>query len=289
MRKPFAFGLVCVLVLFATLGQAQKAAEYPELSGRVVDEASLVSPSDKIFIEGVLAELEGKTGDQVAVLTITSLKGANLEQYSLGVAREWGLGEKDKNNGVLFLIAKNDRKMRIEVGYGLEGKLTDAIASYIIRNDVAPAFRSGDFSGGIKRGVGSIVNVLATDASGLKQWETRAKPRKNSRRNRNNNSSNLGMFFIVGVWMFIIFGSTVSGWLVRKLGREIKPGHYRWLGMDAGPNAPKKKRRRDSKGRYVRNSGWGGGFGGGSGGSSGGGGFSGGGGGFGGGGSSGGW
>lgn len=248
----------------------------------------MISTVDEIFIKGLFVALEEKTGDQVVVLTIPSLKGANLEQYSLGVARKWALGEKEKNNGVLFLIAKNDRKMRIEVGYGLEGKLTDAIASYIIRNEVAPAFRSGDFSGGIKRGVSSIVNVLATDASGLKQWETRAKPRKKSRRRSNRESTTWVPFaFIVSVWVFLIFGSAVSSWLVRKLGREIKPGHYRWLGMDAGPNAPKRKRKRDSRGRYVGGSSWGSGSGGGFGGSSGG--FGGGGGGFGGGGSSGGW
>ena len=288
-RMPLAVCLVAIAVVFSTVGKAQNASDYPPLTGRVVDNAALISANDKTQIGDMLATLEQNTGDQVVVLTIPSLKGENLEQYSLGVARTWALGEKEKDNGVLFLIAKNDRKMRIEVGYGLEGKLTDAIASFIIRNEVAPAFRSGNFSGGIKRGVSSIVNVLAADASGLKQWETRAKPRKSKRRNRNKESAGFIPFaFVASIWLFIIFGSVISSWLVRKLGREIKPGHYRWLGMDAGPNAPRPKRKRDSRGRYVGGSTWGsgGGFGGRS---SGGGGFSGGGGGFGGGGSSGGW
>ncbi len=286
LRETLAICLIFLIAFFASVGHAQNASDYPILSGRVVDNAGMISSSEKIFINGVLATLEEKTGDQVVVLTIPSLKGANLEQYSLGVARKWALGEKEKNNGVLFLIAKNDRKMRIEVGYGLEGKLTDAIASYIIRNEVAPAFRSKDFSGGIKRGVSSIVNVLATDASGLKQWETRARPRKKSRRSKRNNDDKWGIYFIAGIWIFLIFGSAISSWLVRKLGREIKPGHYRWLGMDAGPNAPKRKRRRDSRGRYVGGNTWGSGS---SGGFGSGGGFGGGGGGFGGGGSSGSW
>ena len=282
MRRVFAPIVFVVALLFTSLAPAQKANNYPELTGRVVDQAGLISALVKSQIEAQLAAHEAATGNQVAVLTIDSLKGANLEQYSLGVARQWALGEKGKDNGVLFFIAKNDRKMRIEVGYGLEGKLTDAIASFIIRNTIAPSFRSGDFSGGINKGTASILDVLATDQTGLKQWESRAKHRKNSRKRRNESFDGLAVVVLGSIWFFIFFGSAISSWLVRKLGREIKPGHYRWLGMDAGPNAPRKKRRRGSGGRYVGGSSWGSGR-------SSGGGFSGGGGGFGGGGSSGSW
>src|SRR4029453_8887188 len=114
-------------------------------------------------LEPKLAELEQKSGIQLVVATVKSLEGQEIEPYANALFREWKLGERNKNNGVLLLVAPNERRVRIEVGYGLEGTLTDALAKIIITNAIAPRFKSGDFGGGISRGVDDIIAVLTTD------------------------------------------------------------------------------------------------------------------------------
>lgn len=134
--------------------------DVPYLTGRVNDYAGLLKPEVASRIESTLKGLEDRTGDQVVVLTIPSLEGEALEDYSVRVAQTWKLGQKGHDNGVLFLIARDDHKMRIEVGYGLEPTLTDADSGRILRNIVRPAFREGDFNGGIEKGVDAIVKLL---------------------------------------------------------------------------------------------------------------------------------
>lgn len=251
-----------------------QSASVPDLTGRVVDLANMIDADDEARLDGQLEAHERATTNQIVVLTIPSLQGAALEEYSLNVARSWALGQKGSDNGVLFLIAQDDRKLRIEVGYGLEGVLTDAISSFILRQTVTRLFRQGMFSGGIVAGTGQIIDVLESDDGALKEWQDR------SRSSDNGSESEWPMLLFIGLWLMIFFGGFVSSILVRMFGREIKPGHYRWLGIDAGPNAPKPKRsgrRSSGSGGWIGRSGGGGG------------GFSGGGGGFGGGGSSGGW
>ena len=121
-------------------------------------------------IEPKLADLEAKSGIQLVVATINSLEGQEIEPYANELFRTWKLGEKAKNNGVLLLVAPKERRVRIEVGYGLEGTLTDALAKVIITNAITPRFKTGDFSDGISRGVDDIITVLTTDAS---EWEKR--------------------------------------------------------------------------------------------------------------------
>ena len=121
-------------------------------------------------LEPKLAELEAKSGIQLVVATVASLEGQEIEPYANELFRTWKLGEKDKNNGVLLLVAPNERRVRIEVGYGLEGTLTDALSKVIITNAITPRFKAGDFSGGITRGVDDIITVLTTDAS---EWQKR--------------------------------------------------------------------------------------------------------------------
>ena len=272
-RALVAMLYVCMsVVLMVPFSAAQSAKPIPQLTGRVVDLANMIDAGEEANIVARLEAHEKKSGNQVVVLTIPSLNGESLEEYSLRVARGWALGQKDVDNGVLFLIAKNDRKMRIEVGYGLESTLTDAIASFIIRNTVRPLFRQGLFTGGTSAGVGQIIEVLEADKALLEEWKNRSK------KSSSDDDPAWPFYIFIAIWVMIFFGGFVSSFLVRQFGREIKPGHYRWLGMDAGPNAPKPKRSGSSYG-----GGGGGGW------SSGGGGFSGGGGGFGGGGSSGGW
>jgi uncharacterized protein len=142
----------------------------PSLSGRVVDQANIVQPSTRNAIEQKLADLETKSGIQLVVATVPSLEGQEIEPYANELFRNWKLGEKTKNNGVLLLVAPNERRVRIEVGYGLEGTLTDALSKVIIANAMTPRFKAGDFGDGISRGVDDIITVLTTNAS---DWQQR--------------------------------------------------------------------------------------------------------------------
>ena len=145
------------LLLILALAAPAAALEVPFLSGRVNDLANLLSPTSRSFLEDKLKDFETRTGHQVAVLTLDSLEGEVLESFSLKVHRTWGLGRKGQNDGVLFLISKTDRKLRIEVGHGLEGNIPDALAGRIIQGEVVPRFRAGDFDSGIIAGVNAIV------------------------------------------------------------------------------------------------------------------------------------
>jgi len=146
------------------------ALSFPPLTGRVVDQANILSADTRNALQPKLADLETKSGIQLVVATVTSLEGQEIEPYANELFRTWKLGEKTKNNGVLLLVAPNEHKVRIEVGYGLEGTLTDALSKVIITNAMTPRFKTGDFSGGVSRGVDDIITVLTTDAS---EWQQR--------------------------------------------------------------------------------------------------------------------
>ena len=154
---------VAVLLCLATAGVAQSLS-FPPLTGRVVDEAGLLSPSDRATLTATLADLEAKTTNQLVVVTLKSLQGTAIEDYGYQLGRNWRIGQKDKDSGVLLIVVPTERKVRIEVGYGLEGTLTDAATKLIIENAILPAFRTGDFTGGIKNGVDQIVQLLRGDA-----------------------------------------------------------------------------------------------------------------------------
>jgi uncharacterized protein len=157
------------LCLAATLAIA--ALMPTPLTQRVNDEAHLISAPTRVAIEAKLKDLEDKSGVQLVVATVSSLRGYDIESYANSLFRVSKLGEAKKNNGVLFLIAPNERKMRIEVGYGLEGVLTDAISKIIIATAVAPCFKAGDFDGGVTRGVDAIIETLSSDQG---EWSKRA-------------------------------------------------------------------------------------------------------------------
>ena len=160
-RGAWLAGAVGALLL--AIG-ASFALNFPALTGRIVDQANIIQPTTRDAIESKLAELESKSGIQLVVATVNSLEGQDIEPYANELFRNWKLGEKDKNNGVLLLVAPNERRVRIEVGYGLEKTLTDALSKVIITNAIAPRFKAGDFGGGISRGVDDIITVLTTDA-----------------------------------------------------------------------------------------------------------------------------
>jgi uncharacterized protein len=167
---------LALLALLCTLASAFTLT-FPSLTGRIVDQANIISSEARSAIEPKLADLEAKSGIQLVVATVNSLEGQEIEPYANELFRNWKLGEKAKNNGVLLLVAPNERRVRVEVGYGLEGTLTDALSKVIIVNAIAPRFKSGDFSGGITRGVDDIITVLTTDAS---EWQKRPSLRLDS-------------------------------------------------------------------------------------------------------------
>ncbi len=165
------------LALSLLFGLAAVAANFPPLTGRVVDEAHILPASAVADLEFKLADLESRSGIQLVVATVSSLDGQEIEPYTNALFRTWKLGDKTKNNGALLLVAPNQKRVRIEVGYGLEGTLTDALSKVIIANAIAPRFKTGDFAGGITRGVDDIIIVLTTDSS---EWQQRPSLRVDS-------------------------------------------------------------------------------------------------------------
>lgn len=244
-------GLCCCWVMMA-----QAAPDFPKLSGRVVDTAAYLSQSVARQLSQQLEAHENATGNQVTVVTVPDLQGYSIAEFGYLLGREWGIGQKDKDNGVLLIVSKADRKVRIEVGYGLEGTLTDAISANIIHSVILPAFKRGQFQSGITQGTTAVI-----DALGGKYVMKQRSSRKNQR----------GIGYM-GFLLLLILSGPLLG--LRSSGRRHGLGRYgsRYggvgLGMGMGYGA----------GGFGRS---GGGFGGG--------GFGGGGGGFGGGGASGGW
>ena len=161
--------LVCAI--YAVAGSAVFAAEpeFPPLTGQVVDEAALLSAPAKERITGWLAEFERASKRQVVVVTVKGLQGYPIEDFGYRLGRAWGIGEKDRNTGAILLVAPQERTVRIEVGYGLEGELTDAVSRAIIEQNILPAFRQGDYEQGIVNGTAAILKVLGWegDASGV--------------------------------------------------------------------------------------------------------------------------
>ncbi|PLR28056.1 methanol dehydrogenase [Caulobacter zeae] len=153
-----AFGFIALLA-FATAAFA--APTFPPLSGRVVDQAGILSPAAEQQLSDELATLEKQTGRQLVVATLSSLQGYEIEDYGYQLGRAWGIGEKDRNTGALLIVAPSERKVRIEVGYGLEPVLTDALSSVIIQSAILPRFKAGDMEGGIVAGTDAIVKQLS--------------------------------------------------------------------------------------------------------------------------------
>jgi uncharacterized protein len=156
-----------VLVALAFIASAAAFAEptFPALSGPVVDAADLLSADEEVILDNKIRALKDKSGHQVNIATVPSLEGYDISDYGNRLFRFWKLGDKTANDGVLLLIAPNERKVRIEVGYGLEGDMTDAISSVIINHDMIPRFKTGDWSGGLVLGVDDVEKVIGGDGS----------------------------------------------------------------------------------------------------------------------------
>jgi uncharacterized protein len=262
-RFRAARGRAILGLLLSVLAFAAYALTFPALTGRVVDEAGILDPSAKAALERKLADFETKTTGQLVVVTLKSLQGTSIEDYGYQLGRHWQIGQKEKNTGALLIVVPSERKVRIEVGYGLEGTLTDAISKLIIENAIIPRFRANDYPGGITRGVDDIISVLTGDAE---EWKQRAAKRPEA---TGGWSTLLTLLLVFGLIAFIFY-------MIADAHRLRDPGG----------------RRRTGSGGFWSGgtgSGWSSGSGGGFSGGGFGGGFSGGGGSFGGGGSSGSW
>lgn len=196
---------LCLSALFFLISAScASGLDAPDLKGRVNDYGNILSSSTEQHLEKVLEELEHTDSTQIVVLTISSLKGDSLEDFSIRVAEKWKIGQEKRDNGAILLISKNDRKIRIEVGYGLEGSITDLISGRIIRDIIAPHFRTGNFDAGVSDGVQAMIQAVRGE------FKAEAKPVKTTRRP----SSNPGLFAI----LIIIFLINMMGRIKRPLG-----------------------------------------------------------------------
>jgi uncharacterized protein len=215
MTVYLGVALVCCLVTAAF------ALDFPQLTGRVVDQAGVMSADSRSDVEAKLKDLEDKSGIQLVVATVKSLQGSDIETYANQLFRTWKLGQAQKNNGVLLLVAPAEHKVRIEVGYGLEGTLTDALSSVIISSAIVPRFKANDYSGGIERGVDGIISVLRGDTA---DWQPKVGVRDDSPSQVFNALFPILFFlFFVLVFRFLIgpIHGSPAGHYVRRNGRLI--------------------------------------------------------------------
>jgi uncharacterized protein len=266
LRARYLVVLLASLWCLSLLSPAAAAEpKFPQLTGRIVDEAALLSADDRRALEQDLKALEEKSTDQLVIYTTRSLQGYAIEDFGYRLGRFWQIGQKGKNNGVILIVAPNDRKVRIEVGRGLEPQLTDLMSKLIVENAILPAFRRNDFTGGIKAGVRDIRDVLLGDAEAVKE-------RAKTAAKRSPGGSSIMPLAIFALFVLIALSIVWT--------QSLQTAHPSRVGRE--------RRRSGSDPWGSSSSGWGGWSSGGSSGG-GGGGFSGGGGDFGGGGSSGSW
>jgi uncharacterized protein len=261
--------LAALLLSVSFLSAPAVAQTFPELSGRVVDRAELLEPATEAALTEQLAALEAETGDQLVVVTLDTLQDYEIEDYGYRLGRAWGIGQSENDSGALLIVAPNERKVRIEVGYGLEPILTDAFASRVIQTEMMPAFRQGGFERGIVAGSDAIIAQLLLDPA-----EAEARAREVAAQ-PGETANPVGPSIIIAlVFAFVLMG------LIRassSVGKRVKGRVSPVLVWGAAEILSNAARSRSRGGGSI--------FGGGSGG----GGFRGGGGSFGGGGASGGW
>jgi uncharacterized protein len=259
----FAALLLLALWLAPVAALAQGGPSFPRLTGRVVDGANVLPPATEAELTSRLAALETSTDRQLVVATVPSLQGYEIEEYGYRLGRAWGLGREQQDDGAILLVAPNERRVRVEVGYGLEGVLTDALSAQIIQAQILPRFRAGDLPGGVAAGTDALIQHLS-----LPEGEAEARAAAAARRPVPTRAAQEGVpgwviLLVVLVVLVMLMRSRRRG---RRRGGLFIPPVIVWGGGSGG-------------------GGWsgGGGFGGGGGG------FSGGGGSFGGGGASGSW
>lgn len=203
MRKKIATILGSALLVLVATGAF--ALEVPPYSGHVNDLANMMSPAARRSLEAQLTDLNRTDSTQVAILTVPSLEGDSLEDFSIRVADAWKVGQKGSDNGVILLVSKADRKVRIEVGYGLEGVLTDVLSGQIIDRIIGPRFKAGDFDGGFIQGATAIGKAV--------RGEFAAAPVQKTRRSKR------GVFSLIVIPMIIFIAMTEMFGKRRRAGR----------------------------------------------------------------------
>jgi len=158
--RPFALAIAAMLALAGNCVSAWAAPSFPPLTGRVVDAANIIPPDEEARLDQKLAGLEAQSHRQLVVATIPDLQGYEISDYGYQLGRAWGIGSKEHNDGALLIVAPKEHKVRIEVGYGLEGVLTDGLSSLIIQNTIVPRFKAGDMPGGIEGGTDALIHQL---------------------------------------------------------------------------------------------------------------------------------
>ncbi|WP_370088265.1 YgcG family protein [Ekhidna sp.] len=202
--KSIVILLVSLITICVSKGQDQQ--EVPKLTERVTDLANLLSTNEEAYLTNQLKLLEDRKGSQLAILTVNTTAPETIEQFSIRVVDQWKLGREDADDGVLLIVAKNDRKLRIEVGYGLEGAIPDAYAKRIINNIIVPHFRDGDYYLGIEEGVEAIIGLI--DGEELPEVTTSTKT----------SNKTLSLFFFIGIVALIFLVVIAKVVLSKKLG-----------------------------------------------------------------------
>ncbi len=202
--------LAAIVAFFCLLTPALAAPKFPVLTGRVVDDANILSADTKADLTSKLAALEQKTSRQLVVVTIPSLGGYEISDYGYQLGRAWGIGQGKLNNGALLIVAPTEHKTRIEVGYGLEPILTDAFSSVVIQTQLLPKFRSGDFNGGVEAGVDALIQQLSLDTSDAEKRAAAAEQQLQQAGDDNSSPplSALIIFIIIVFVLLRVFG----GW-----------------------------------------------------------------------------
>jgi uncharacterized protein len=244
--------LVALLLAFLTAPAAAQDLP-PRPQGPIYDQADLLPPAEEASLDQRLRDFNAKTGDAVIVATVDSLQGAPIEDYASKLYAAWGIGGAERDTGVLLLIAKQDRKMRIEVGYGLTPYITDILSGRIIRNEITPRFKQGDFAGGITAGVNALLTQLSKSPADAKAIAEAAAA---AEKNRGHGDGGFPVGAIV--WMLFILFFVVLPMFHRRRGRRYGAGGVGgtvvnillWTALNAASNS----------GRHG--GGWGGGGGG---------------------------
>jgi uncharacterized protein len=229
MFRSALFVLFLIGLAFSPNLAFSAAPNFPPLTGRVVDDAHLLDAGTAAVINAKLAALEQKSGIQLVVVTLPNLQGYQIEDYGYQLGRAWGIGQKGNNNGALLIAAPNEHRVRIEVGYGLEGTLTDAVSRLIIENAILPRFRVNDYGGGISRGVDDLIQVLSGDSEDFKR---RAAEQANPPAGPVDYAQLIWVLLILGLFLYFAFRSRRRGqyggmpWIVPVGGGWSSPGGW---------------------------------------------------------------
>jgi uncharacterized protein len=202
--------VTALLAFLVLLTPAWSAPKFPALTGRVVDDAAILSPDTKADLTQKLTALEQKTSRQLVVVTLSSLQGYEISDYGYQLGRAWGIGQKGLNNGILLIVAPKEHRSRIEVGYGLEPIITDAFSSVILQTQVLPKFRNGDFNGGIEAGVDALIQQLSLDTSEAERRAAVAEQQLHRQGNGGGGGGLIGLLVIL--FIFIALSRVFGGW-----------------------------------------------------------------------------